>query len=252
MKKALSTIFLISFAITLSANIVYRDIPDTKIAADAASELKIDFNSDGKNEFTIALENGGIIVKTAYIFVDNKGNAIAFQKNDFIHSSQFAVNQGHLNIINPSGGNFTVGQELYIGVSKRDFPVGGSTAFGWIRIKVHGNESCTVYDYAFEEFDNRGIMAGETSGGLYAGIPGFDKPEFTIFPNPTSDMLYINYGNVENEVENVSIYTINGNLIRSFDEATKGISMAEYHSGQYIVSIRFNNQAVETRRIVVE
>ena len=253
MKKALSFILLISFIFSLSAEVVYRDIPDTKIATDGASELKIDFNSDGKNEFTIMLENGGIIIKTSYIFVENGGSKVrAFSKDDIIHSSQGAVNTGNMRIQNAAGGNFTFGEEMFIGVSKRNFPVAGSTTFGWIRIKVEGNEDCTVYDYAFESHNNRPIVAGEKTNGMYASVKVIDKTSLTVSPNPTSDFLYINYGSFTNEVENVSIYSIKGELIRSFDNAQEVITMAEYRSGQYLVSIRFNNQAVETRRIVVE
>ena len=65
-----------------------------------------------------------------------------------------------------------------------------------------------------------------------------------IYPNPTSGILNIN---LEEEIQNIGIYSLDGQLIQSINNPGSGsikINMEEYVQGLYLLSIRSTSQTI--------
>jgi hypothetical protein len=68
---------------------------------------------------------------------------------------------------------------------------------------------------------------------------GVSKSSITLFPNPTTSIL--NIENSSNEIINsVSIYSINGKLIKEIDSFTTAINVSDLQSGIYFIKIEMN------------
>jgi hypothetical protein len=104
------------------------------------------------------------------------------------------------------------------------------------------NEQC------FYNLDGRNwtIFTPEGSTGINEE---FEGTSISIFPNPASDVLYIE---TEADVQNISLYTMTGQLLRSItvvDERTT-IDVSELQSGVYFLSIE-NEDNVITKKVII-
>jgi|GEM_PF-726746 len=86
--------------------------------------------------------------------------------------------------------------------------------------------------------------------GVALGTNGFNiaKNSITIFPNPASDVL-----NIENKssdaITNVSVYSINGVLVKEAKKAMDKISVSDLQTGVYFVKIQAGNQTLNYKFI---
>lgn len=67
------------------------------------------------------------------------------------------------------------------------------------------------------------------------GTIGIFEETFTqinVYPNPVSDVLYL--GNADN-LKNVSIYSLTGQLIYQSDDVNNSINVSDYPSGMYML-----------------
>ncbi|MFD2540925.1 T9SS type A sorting domain-containing protein [Lacinutrix gracilariae] len=67
-----------------------------------------------------------------------------------------------------------------------------------------------------------------------------------LYPNPVSDRLFIKS---TEQVENISIYNINGQLIKQTIEATNGIDVSVLPSGLYMIQITTSNNTINQKFI---
>ena len=76
--------------------------------------------------------------------------------------------------------------------------------------------------------------------------------EFTIYPNPAKDAVFIVWNN-SCETSNVSIYNSSGKLQRSFNSMPKGslIDISSYVSGCYLIKVE-NNSGVCVKQLIIE
>ena len=82
-------------------------------------------------------------------------------------------------------------------------------------------------------------------------IAFFDNA-FTIFPNPTSDVLNIKLRKDINEkdIQCVSIYDFKGNLISKNVNYNSNIDIKNLSKGSYVVKIEFLNYLISKKIIV--
>jgi hypothetical protein len=81
----------------------------------------------------------------------------------------------------------------------------------------------------------------------------FNISEFTIYPTLINNSESINITNAKTFIQNVSIYSLNGKLIKSFDFKNKNdvtIMMSRLSSGMYFMSI--NNDRSSTHKFIVK
>jgi hypothetical protein len=78
--------------------------------------------------------------------------------------------------------------------------------------------------------------------------------EVQVYPNPAKDAIQIYLSNnlLENEIQNISIYNIKGNLISTIAPIKTPIDVKNLASGTYFVKIQFTNNVQVTKKIMVE
>lgn len=78
-----------------------------------------------------------------------------------------------------------------------------------------------------------------------AGIGDVNKTTFTVYPNPTQDVVTVQ---AEAEVKNIAVYNLTGQLIATTNAAQ--ISLANAAAGMYIMKINFADGSAATQRII--
>lgn len=67
-----------------------------------------------------------------------------------------------------------------------------------------------------------------------------------LYPNPVSDRLFFKSAE---QVENISIYNVNGQLIKQVIETTNGIDVSVLSSGLYMIQIKTSNNTINQKFI---
>jgi len=73
-----------------------------------------------------------------------------------------------------------------------------------------------------------------TLEGLVA-VKDLNTPSFTIYPNPSHDEFILDLGN--DQADNISIYTITGQLVKTLKSTDRAISIVELEAGIYILKV---------------
>jgi len=83
----------------------------------------------------------------------------------------------------------------------------------------------------------------------YLSVDKQQKPNLTLYPNPTDDFLYIE--NLTNPVQ-IEIYDLSGKVLLSkeVDEATKQVNLSQLSEGVYLYQLSQNGQKVKTGKLV--
>jgi hypothetical protein len=128
--------------------------------------------------------------------------------------------------------------------------VGYATNYSW-----NGN----VYTYNYVTPSGT-TVATFNNGFAQCVVPnlGFDEiafldNAFTIFPNPTSDVVNIKTRKDinENDIQGVSIYDLKGSLVSKTANFKSNIDIKDLSKGSYIVKIEFLNYQI-SKKIIVE
>ncbi|NJM80753.1 MAG: T9SS type A sorting domain-containing protein [Flavobacterium sp.] len=110
------------------------------------------------------------------------------------------------------------------------FGIGTETAISQIVIKW----SSGTIDVINNPNSNQALTVIEGSSPLSSA--GFNTAEIKIYPNPGSD--YITITNSEKlDIKSISIYSISGKLIQTFDEINPKIKISELQEGLYILNL---------------
>lgn len=191
-------------------------------------------------------------------------------ENENIHTGQllFGIYQYPLKEINLSGEYRT--ERFKINSECSD----GGTIFPQGIFTYRHNESATYYFSPNENYEIEYILVDgyyeniETSYTfsdiaknhviyvqftLKSGISERGHQEFSIFPNPAQDMIYLKCTTENTEKIQYSIYDIYGRILRT-GESTSGLfhlSVSDFSSGVYIFKI-VQNQSVYTKQFIKE
>ncbi|NMH26345.1 T9SS type A sorting domain-containing protein [Flavobacterium solisilvae] len=114
----------------------------------------------------------------------------------------------------------------------------------FIKVKITDTWSGTDVDADyFIGFDNFYI-------GEELSSPSFDKSALKVYPNPTRNILYVNYNQ---EISNVEVYNLVGQRVANITpNANEGqIDMSNLASGAYFVKVTSNN-ATRTVKVIKE
>lgn len=92
--------------------------------------------------------------------------------------------------------------------------------------------------------------------GPSVGIEEKEKSYFKIYPNPSSNFIYLeNSGNKTNKIVKVNIYSIDGRTVLVQDISTENtilkLSLAGLDKGMYIVTV-FGEKFSESHKIIIE
>ena len=113
--------------------------------------------------------------------------------------------------------------------------------------------------YTFQYVTPTGTTSTNYNGPAQCTVPnlGFDEiafldSAFSIYPNPTSDVLNIKLRKDinENDIQGVSIYDIKGSLVTKTSNYKSNIDIKNLSKGSYVVKIEFLNYLISKKIIV--
>jgi len=83
------------------------------------------------------------------------------------------------------------------------------------------------------------------------------QKQLLIFPNPTSDEVIVDWGNVKEVPQLISIFDVNGKILKNIEgNALSGnqitIAMGSNSAGLYLIKIKFNNGIVHQKLTLVK
>ncbi|SDJ63454.1 T9SS type A sorting domain-containing protein [Flavobacterium noncentrifugens] len=237
---------------------------------DAVSEtnaLSLNYTNTTANEQTIYTNIGGlvkqIILRTVDCANDFDADTVASADEDLNHDGNLANDDtdgdGIPNFTdNDDDGDLVLTNVEYV------FPKSGNA--------VLDTDSDGIPDYLDADDDGDGVLTinedyngnhnpidddTDNNGtpdylqlGVALGTNGFNiaKNSIAIFPNPASDVL-----NIENKsseaITNVSVYSINGVLVKEAKNAMDKISVSDLQTGVYFVKIQAGNQTLNYKFI---
>ena len=77
---------------------------------------------------------------------------------------------------------------------------------------------------------------------------------FKLYPNPANNHVSIDLSSEYHTVENISIFNIHGQKIKTFSKPNKQIikiSTKNYNSGLYFIEICLNNASKTVKKLIV-
>lgn len=250
MKKITLLVSLISFSLSHAA-IIVKDIPDFTFTSN--STLDFDFNSDGTIEFSFEEMSG-----VGTFFDSNNVNFVgcgtlsggygwdvlkSLNLGTVISSASSFDAQGDA-YINPgwaNSNNFFPAGDSYIGTK---FKIGASTYYGWILVSSTGGSTgvITVKSYAYNNVANGSITAGQA-----LGVNDLNSDfELKVYPNPTTDYVYIK---TEKTINSVSVHTANGEVIKANIDNNM-VDFSQFSSGIYFLNfISEDNERMSVKLI---
>lgn len=75
----------------------------------------------------------------------------------------------------------------------------------------------------------------------------FEKPTFVIFPNPTSDVIFIDS---DIAIEKTEVWSVAGNLLLSQSGDSRELSLQQCATGVYFLRLELENGATQTVKII--
>lgn len=115
-----------------------------------------------------------------------------------------------------------------------------SQAFGTVKNIITCGDGC----YAFNTIDDKVIIIKDSTLSL---TEVEEKNMFSVYPNPTSDYLYVNS---EFEIEEISIMDVNGRIINNLSFVDNKMYLGNLNQGVYLARIRDVNGHVATQKIL--
>ena len=245
---------------------------DTVIKAYNPSTYSIDINNDGINDFIFTLHPyDGAMGETYYyyeisgqnnnkvafahydscfdnshVFIGRFGIAHAFTYNDTINAHTNWDSLVYLKYILESGishfncGAYYSSDSAYIGLKVINAP---DTLFGWIKIvSLFGLDTLelTIGAYAC----NKEITGTQQIAN--------NKDELNIFPNPATDIIYIEHTN--NKAIKANLFDVTGkqvNTVTKCKNQKTEIDITGIQKGVYILKITINGNSFN-KKIVIE
>ena len=86
---------------------------------------------------------------------------------------------------------------------------------------------------------------------VFAGVsPIIDQSEFSLYPNPAQDQLYID---IADQTADYTIYDLNGRLIEKGNiRYYQSLDVSYYNNGVYLILLNFENGSIGREKIVIQ
>jgi uncharacterized repeat protein (TIGR01451 family) len=109
-----------------------------------------------------------------------------------------------------------------------------------------------IKNTAYIYFDFNTPIVTNTSENLFSETAGVDElvdETIQLYPNPSDNQIFVRS---ENNIEQVSLYDLNGMLMRTVSPNAKNtsINVSDLKSGIYIATVQ-TNQSIVTKRLIV-
>ncbi len=131
-------------------------------------------------------------------------------------------------------------------------------SFGWAGVHFWtGNQlgsNCTVKIFVYQKFhpENGDTLTYFLQTSNTSIIEDFSENQFSIYPNPVSDKLFINYETNDTEIFTINIMDLSGKILKSVksDLALTEIPLQNIENGIYFLNIRTKHNSI-ARKIIV-
>jgi len=85
---------------------------------------------------------------------------------------------------------------------------------------------------------------------VFAGVTAIDQSEFSLYPNPAQDQLYID---IADQTADYTIYDLNGRLIEKGNiRYYQSLDVSYYNNGVYLILLNFENGSIGREKIVIQ
>jgi hypothetical protein len=121
--------------------------------------------------------------------------------------------------------------------------------YGWIRYEYYGDK-IVINDMAYCTIPNYPLKFGQKS--LTEDVAEISAANYySLYPNPVDDRLVLKLAD-EHKCENVSVYSIDGRMLKSQDSDFENIDVSALTRGVYFVRIILQEGSVFTEKIVIK
>lgn len=172
---------------------------------------------------TLLVKNYGTVDFYGYLIINTRVNAGKTDTTEY----------GFRSI--PAGGSIPVPYEE--NYSKNNYIIGGNTVVIWPT--APGTPGVLVYDSLQYTIDLVGT----------SGISSEEKTGLRIYPNPATHTLYFDAEKTAPNIESAELLNSEGKLLNSY-HGSAPIDMSAYPAGTYLLTIRLNDQSLQTYKIV--
>ena len=245
-KTLLLAVFACLFSLSLfsqeDGTIIYTDFePDSVIYPVYTDYIDINYDNEWDVRFIRNIYAGyGVLECNGYWAV----RKVAYNFTDSLSSIKKWSNYAELL---PYGNQ-------YIAVMRK---VGSKFYYGWMKLYVERHDaswhdpSVTITEMAYCTIPNYPLKFGQKSlTEDVAEIDGFNR-QYELYPNPADDRLVLKLAD-EHKCENVSVYSIDGRMLKSQDSDFENIDVSALTRGVYFVRIRLQEGSVFTEKIVIK
>lgn len=95
--------------------------------------------------------------------------------------------------------------------------------------------------------DSTNIFYIKTSYPTLGLEDNVQAPKLTLYPNPVTNRLY--FSSTDQLIENVSIYSLTGSLVKTISNVTESIDVSHLQTGNYLIKVT-TNQGSFTQKII--
>jgi len=167
--------------------------------------------------------------------------------------------------LNNNGAFTDSGEEVYSIFSSStltpQITIPSSAVNGNIRMRIIVSynsitSSCGTYTYGETEDYTLNVSGGTAKFKEIKNIEVKNNP-IVIYPNPTVDILKIDFAVAEKEDIQVSIYDLNASLLKTINvkgnpgENSLDVNVSDLKAGQYLLSIRKGDQVVKRSKFII-
>jgi hypothetical protein len=78
-----------------------------------------------------------------------------------------------------------------------------------------------------------------------------ENKHLKIYPNPATTTLYFELAENDNQIEQIQLLSLNGQVLRQYQQSSSSIDVSNLNAGMYILQIALTNGARVNQRIVV-
>jgi len=259
---------------TVSAQISYIDYEDGWEIADGANEA-VDINQDGNTDFyinSVEGEYGFFPVFAVGCFTSpepylyNNLNSLTLQIHDEGDLVQINGDNLYDYIDDDRGLIYMDGMGLAEGWSVNEYQYIGFAVFGqnqevidgWMKVKFNGqSKSIVIKEMAFTS-----PAIGMPGNGIEVGDKGltdtrdFEESWLSVFPNPTSNFLNLDFASIDVKIVEGKIYDAAGRTVLSLaaDQLSRDelqLNVSNWPAGNYNLLLR-TEEAFQSINFVVE
>ena len=199
-------------------------------------------------EFPIHIMPGELISDTSLFGSEFYMDVVYDTINDFCEDLAYVkVFPYHRSIYVERDGRTLLAMNMHNGFSEDDRNI-FVDEIGWYRAYQHDTDRpYDVIDY----FSSSDLECGEPyTFNCNTGLESLDNKDITIYPNPTNGLFYINSSE---KIEEVKIYTINGQMVLNVDELNRTqMDLNSLPEGLYILEIETVDQIIIREKIIIQ